>query len=40
MAIPKASGHAEMIGGDAAAIATRIVAILAERGLVKTGAAS
>jgi electron transfer flavoprotein beta subunit len=40
MSVPKASGHAEMIGGDAAAIATRIAAILAERGIVKTGAAS
>ena len=29
-----------MIGGDAAAVAARIAAILAERGLVKTGAAS
>jgi electron transfer flavoprotein beta subunit len=40
MSVPKVSGHAEMIGGDAAAVATRIVAILAERGLAKTGAAS
>jgi electron transfer flavoprotein beta subunit len=40
MSIPQAGGHAEMIDGDAAAVATRIAAILAERGLVKTGAAS
>ena len=40
MAVPKATGHAEMIEGDAGAIATRIAEILAERGLVKTGAAS
>ena len=40
MSVPKATGHAEMIGGDAVAVAARIVAILAERGLVKTGAAS
>jgi electron transfer flavoprotein beta subunit len=39
-AIPVASGHAEMIEGNAAAVATRIAEILAERGLVKTGAAS
>lgn len=40
MAVPKATGHAEMIEGDAAAIASRIAAILEERGLVRTGAAS
>lgn len=40
MAVPEATGHAEMIGGDAAAIADRIATILAERGLIKTGAAS
>jgi electron transfer flavoprotein beta subunit len=40
MAVPTASGHAEMIGGDAAAVADRIAKILAERGLVRTGAAS
>jgi electron transfer flavoprotein beta subunit len=40
MSIPEATGHAEMIGGNAAAIADRIATILAERGLVKTGAAS
>lgn len=40
MAVPVASGHAEMIDGDAGAVATRIAEILAERGLVKTGAAS
>jgi len=39
MSIPQAGGHAEMIGGDATAVAARIVEILAERGLVKTGAA-
>lgn len=33
MAIPEAGGSAEMIGGDAAAIAERIAAILAERGI-------
>jgi electron transfer flavoprotein beta subunit len=40
MSVPTASGHAEMIGGDAATVADRIVAILAERGLTRTGAAS
>ena len=40
MSVPQASGHAEMIGGDAATVATRIAAILAERGLTRTGAAS
>ncbi len=38
MAVPEASGHAEMIEGDAAAVADRIAAILRERGLVKGGA--
>jgi electron transfer flavoprotein beta subunit len=40
LAVPVASGHAEMIDGDAGAVASRIAEILAERGLVKTGAAS
>ena len=40
LSVPETGGHAEMIDGDPAAIATRIAAILAERGLVKTGAAS
>jgi electron transfer flavoprotein beta subunit len=40
LSVPEVGGHAEMIGGDAAAVASRIAAILAERGLVKTGAAS
>jgi electron transfer flavoprotein beta subunit len=40
MSIPEVTGHAEMIGGNAAAVATRIAAILAERGLAKTGTAS
>jgi electron transfer flavoprotein beta subunit len=40
MSVPEAAGHAEMIDGDAAAVAERIAAILTERGLVKPGAAS
>lgn len=40
MTIPRASGHAEMIGGDPATVATSIATILAERGLVKSGAVS
>jgi electron transfer flavoprotein beta subunit len=40
MSIPQAGGHAEMIDGDAATVATRIAEILSERGLVRTGAAS
>ncbi len=39
LSVPQAAGHAEMIGGDAAAVAERIAAILAERGIAKTGAA-
>jgi electron transfer flavoprotein beta subunit len=39
LSVPQAAGHAEMIGGDAAAVAARIAAILAERGIAKTGAA-
>lgn len=40
LSVPEVGGHAEMIGGDAAAVASRIAEILAERGVVKTGAAS
>jgi electron transfer flavoprotein beta subunit len=39
LSVPQTAGHAEMIGGDAAAVAARIAAILAERGIAKTGAA-
>jgi electron transfer flavoprotein beta subunit len=39
LSVPQAAGHAEMIGGDAAAVAERIAAILAERGIAKTGGA-
>jgi electron transfer flavoprotein beta subunit len=38
MVIPEATGHAELIEGDAATVADRIAAILRERGLVKGGA--
>jgi electron transfer flavoprotein beta subunit len=38
MAVPEAGGHAEMIPGDAAAVADRIAAILAERGIAGVGA--
>jgi electron transfer flavoprotein beta subunit len=39
LTVPQATGHAEMIPGGAAEVADRIAAILAERGLAKTGAA-
>ncbi len=37
MSIPEASGRAEMIEGDAGAIADRLAAIIRERGLAKAG---
>lgn len=37
MSIPEATGRAEMVSGDAGAIADRLAAIIRERGLAKAG---